>query len=155
VSIEVLIVEDKDAKFEAISAVVGSVAPKAVIHRARTVVEAERMVREPRWKLLLLDISMDISGDSRGALSGGHANLGGIDVVETMFYENIIIPTIVVTGFDYFIAAGPDEGTEYIGLSELEALVRGKMPVGYLGYVRYGVDGWVNSLIAACGGVVW
>jgi CheY-like chemotaxis protein len=146
----ILIVEDKDAKFAAIVAAARAVSSDHIIERAHTVVEAERLVRLGPWDLLLLDISMDISGTSRGMFGGGHANLGGLDIVETMFYEGLTIPTLVITGFDYFIASTVGESTEYIGLVELDQRVRAKMPTGYLGCVRYGSEDWSQRVIDAC-----
>jgi CheY-like chemotaxis protein len=151
----VLIVEDKSAKFADLKKVVESLSSRISIHRASTVIEAENMLEDREWNLLVLDISMDINGTSKGALGGGHANLGGLDIVETMYYEGIVIPTVIVTGLDYFISAEGSDGSEYIGLEELEALVRKKMPSGYLGCIRYGIDGWVERLQAACGVLKW
>ena len=150
-----LVVEDKDAKFHELKEAVEKLGQAVNVERASNVVAAENALEMTRFDLLVLDISMDISGTSKGAFGGGHANLGGLDIVDTMYYEGIVIPTIVVTGLDYFISQEGADGAEYIGLDELDSVIRKRMPNGYLGYVRYGVEGWAGRLRALCEGLKW
>lgn len=151
----VLIVEDKDAKFEDVKHLVEQLSSDVDIRRATTVVEAENMLTEKDWHFLVLDISMDINGTSKGALGGGHASLGGLDVVDTMYYEALTIPTIIVTGLDYFISPNDTEGSDYIGLDELDAMMSKRLSGQYLGCIRYGIDGWAARFKAACGVLAW
>ena len=141
-----LVVEDKDAKFEDLKAVLQRAKPHLAITRARTVTEADNLVSTGRWAIIFLDVSMDISGASKGAIGGGHANLGGVDVLDTMFYEGIEIPTIVITGFDYFIAAASGQDSEFIGLVELEQMAKERLQQSFLGCVRYGSPDWKAKL---------
>lgn len=152
---DVLIVEDKEAKFDDLKRVVEDVVPEATIVRATTVVEAENLLPQVTWSIVVLDISMDINGTSKGALGGGHASLGGLDVIDTMYYEGLEIPTVVVTGLDYFISSKNMEGADYIGLEELEKMVRDKLAGQYLGCIRYGIDGWSTRLKAAIEVMEW
>lgn len=151
----VLIVEDKDAKFEDLKHILERLSPDVDIRRAMTVVEAENMLTGGRWDFLVLDISMDINGTSKGALGGGHASLGGLDIVDTMFYESIEIPTVVVTGLDYFISANEKDGSDYIGLEELETMISQRLSGQYLGCIRYGIDGWAARFRTACEVIAW
>jgi CheY-like chemotaxis protein len=152
---DVLVVEDKDAKFRDIEQLLLGIRSDVVCVRARTVTEAENLLEARSWSVMVLDISMDINGTSKGALGGGHANLGGLDILDTLFYEGLSIPTIAVTGFDYFIASGSGEESTYIGLDELEGLVRARAQGGYLGCVRYGSEGWQQRFVKACSGIQW
>jgi CheY-like chemotaxis protein len=152
---DILIVEDKDAKFDDLKKVVEEAVPSAAITRATTVVEAENLLSQAAWSMIVLDISMDINGTSKGALGGGHASLGGLDVVDTMYYEGLEVPTVVVTGLDYFISSKNMEGADYIGLEELETMVRQKLASQYLGCIRYGIDGWSARFKTAFEVIEW
>jgi hypothetical protein len=149
----VLIVEDKDGKFQDLLTEVQAVFPDASVVRAQTVVEAERYLGTGSWDLLVLDVSMDISGASKGAFGGGHANLGALDILDTMFFEEIECPTVVVTGFDYFVAAGSGDEAEFLGIGDLADMVEKRLPRSYLGCLRYGREGWQVMLRTIIEGV--
>lgn len=148
-AMEILVVEDKDSKFSDVSSAIIQLFPDAKISRAQTVIEAENLLGAKPWAILVLDISMDINGTSRGRLGGGHANLGGLDILDGMYLEGVSIPTIVVTGFDYFPSPGIRDAADFIGLQELEQLVRRRLPGAFLGCLRYGISGWRDKFLKA------
>src|SRR5689334_8133576 len=117
----VLIVEDNDQKYLDIVQVFNACGELRVdVTRVRTEVEAEDLLSKA-WDLLVLDISMGISPGAVGPLRGGFASLGGMDIVEAMYLREIAIPTVIITGFDYFqaVAARYDEA-EMLNLKDIE-----------------------------------
>ena len=99
----ILVVEDQDGKYnDILGAISDSDIQSPLLERAKNVVDAEDSIISRTWDLLVLDISMDISPGSLGPLRGGHANLGGLDIIEQMYLLDVSIPTIIITGFDYF-----------------------------------------------------
>lgn len=148
--LHVLIVEDKDDKYrEVCAALTEYLATEIEIVRASTITEGEDRLEDRAWSLVVLDISMDISGASTGPIRGGHANLGGLDIIERMFLLGIDLPTVVVTGFDYFQSVGAREEAEFIDLDELNRRVQRHLGANYLGCLRYGVDGWQSQFVSA------
>jgi CheY-like chemotaxis protein len=145
----VLIVEDASDKFADVASVVlNFFGPNEVeICRAATVVEAEELSASRKWKLLLLDISMDIVASKSGRSQNGHASTGGMAVLERMYLLGNEVPTIIVTAFDAFresSAHREDEGM--LGLEDINLKAKQILHNKYLGSVRYGADEWENTL---------
>lgn len=145
----VLVIEDNDNKYAALREVLVSTIEHSEITRAKNVTEGEDFIRHGKWSLLILDVSMDIRGSSRGAIRGGHANMGGLDIVEGMYLTETVCPTIILTGFDYFQSTASGGRTELIGLGELEAKAKRFLKAEFYGCVRYGAVGWKEKLRAA------
>jgi CheY-like chemotaxis protein len=144
----VLIVEDVDHKFEDVLLVLSRGLGRSFDHvRARTVVEATDQIELERWDLVILDISMDIAPGSGGSVRDGHANLGGMDVIEHMFLLEVEVPTIILTGFDYFVKSGSESGSrEAQTIHDLERQARRFIGSRLLGCIRYGVTAWDHNL---------
>jgi CheY-like chemotaxis protein len=144
----VLIVEDVDHKFEEIIAAMNAPHRRPLeLVRAKTVVEATDHISQSCWDLLLLDISMDIAPGSGGPTRDGHANLGGMDVLEQMYLLGLEAPTVIITGFDYFVKTSADaEIHEAQTLADLERQARGWISSKLLGCIRYGAIGWEHRL---------
>jgi ActR/RegA family two-component response regulator len=152
----VLIVEDVDHKYEDVISALRDMAdrPREFV-RARTVVEAADLVKQSRWRLLVLDISMDIAPGSGGTLREGHANLGGLDILEQMYLLEREMPTVIVTGFDYFVRAySEDEIGDSHTLQDLEKQARAWIGNYLLGCVRYGSPNWADRLRELLGEVL-
>jgi hypothetical protein len=90
---------------------------------------------------------MNISSGSLGPLRGGFANLGGLDLLDRLFHLGLVVPTIIVTGFDAF-RSGDRKNSEYeiMGLPEIVDLARDRLGENLLGTVRYQTEGWERSL---------
>lgn len=144
----VLIVEDTDDKFTAVALVVAESFDKAVsIRRAATVVEAEELTAIEDWKLLVLDISMDIVASRSGRSQNGHASTGGMAVLERMYLLGREVPTVIVTAFDAFRAtASQREDDGILGLEDINRKAQQILGEKFLGSIRYGADGWENAL---------
>jgi hypothetical protein len=144
-----LIVEDVDHKFEDVLAILAKAIDRSFEYvRAKTVVEATDQIGLERWDLVILDISMDIAPGSGGSIRDGHANLGGMDVIEHMFLLEVEVPTIILTGFDYFVKSGSEsDNREAQTISALEIQARGLIGARLLGCIRYGVTLWDEHLI--------
>ncbi len=141
-----LIVEDVDQKFDDICDVVrGCLGEALEISRATHLNSAEDLLTEQPWDLLLLDLSMDITESKSFDFSSGHATLGGLDVLERMALLKIALPTVLVTGFDSF--QDTDRFQNAITyLKDIERLSLNWLGESYLGYVRYGPEGWDKKL---------
>lgn len=149
ISKKILVIEDNDAKFRALEAVLGDNQILGSPTRAKTVTEGEDCLERLSWDLIILDISMDIRGSSRGAMGGGHANLGGLDIAEGMYLARRTFPTIILTGFDYFQM--PTEGSRrtLVGLSEIEVRAKKFLKNHFIACVRYGASDWQRELTLA------
>lgn len=151
----ILVVEDAEYKFREVEALLrvrfGS---SFELVRSETVVEAEKQISKGPWDLVVLDISMDIAPGSSGGMRGGHANLGGMDVVEKMYLMEIERPTVILTGLDYFIMTNSEGMShETLDLSDIERQARQWLADKLLGCVRYGREGWSDLLLAAIKGI--
>jgi CheY-like chemotaxis protein len=144
----ILIVEDHDDKFEDIALVAQPLCPQgAFIHRSTTSVSAIQELNTNSWSLLLLDMSIDIRSGNVSVARGGHANLGGLDIIEYLYLFEVCLPTIIITGFDYFEAARSEERmTELVGLDKIAKTAKAKIGENFLGVVRYQDTGWRDDL---------
>ncbi|MBZ4402481.1 hypothetical protein [Myxococcus sp. AS-1-15] len=150
----VLAVEDNDPKWSRIEAVLRQGLGSIDVVRARDLRDAERLVEEGGWDLLILDISLDIrAGGDRGG-RGAHDYTGGLKIAGRMFYLECEVPTIVVTGFDAFPTAAPAAGHEVIlGLEDVGRQARRFLGHHLLGAVRFGSAGWDADLLELLKGV--
>jgi Response regulator containing CheY-like receiver, AAA-type ATPase, and DNA-binding domains len=145
----ILVVEDQDGKYnDILGAISDSDIQSPLLERAKNVVDAEDSIISRTWDLLVLDISMDISPGSLGPLRGGHANLGGLDIIEQMYLLDVSIPTIIITGFDYFQTFDDgQEQAEMLNLEDIEKKARERIKDNLLGCIRYGGPYWRSSFI--------
>lgn len=150
----ILGVEDNERKWARVEAVVQSVFDDAEIVRARDLKDAERLVEEGGWDLLVLDISLDIrSGGDRGG-RGAHDYTGGLKIAGRMYYLECEVPTIIVTGFDAFPSAALAAGHDVIlGLEDVGREARKFLGDYLLGSVRFGSPGWEANLSGLLKGI--
>ena len=139
----VLIVEDSDKKFEAVSQCVKQAHFGCEVVRASTMVEAEKLILTRIWSLIVLDVSMDIAPSRYGPKVRGQANVGGLAIARKMFLLDKEAPTIIVTAFDSFTAPGAGASrSEILGFEEY-------LPSSLVACLRYNVDGWRRSMMEA------
>lgn len=141
----VLVIEDEDTKFADIEAVLSGLNLECGVKvvRARTATEAESQIEISDIDLMVLDISLNISAGSLGPLRGGFANLGGLNVAERMYMYGRTLRTVLVTGFEYFPAAGTRQGSfDLISLEDIEVRAAEMFGDDLLGCVRYPSEGW-------------
>lgn len=143
----VLAVEDNDPKWSRVEAVIRKDLGQVEIVRARDQLDAERLVDQGGWHLLILDISLDIrAGGGRGG-RGGHDYTGGLKIAGRMFYLKCEMPTIIVTGFDAFPTSAAVSGQDVIlGLEDVGRQARKFLGDHLLGAVRFGPTGWETDL---------
>jgi DNA-binding LytR/AlgR family response regulator len=142
----ILAIEDNDDKFERVAAVTQIALPTATIFRARDLYEAEQAIEEEGWDLLLLDITLDLKRG--GARRPGTAQdyTGGLKIIAQMYYDEISVPTVIITAFDSFPAARNDGNGAVIGLEAVEREARSRLGDLLIGTVRHGPDGWEDEL---------
>jgi CheY-like chemotaxis protein len=141
----ILIIEDVDSKFADVRLLLAdNLGTDCQFRRASNLNEAEDAIVEEGWDLVIVDLSMDINGS--GSVQGaGHATLGGLDVLERMSLLKLDHPVILVTGFDSF--QDPDRFDNAImNLADIDGLAVSWLGKSYVGYVRYGPDGWAKRL---------
>ena len=149
--IHILVVEDDDEKYSKIEGFIETLPnfTRLRVQRAKTVVDAEEYFNDKPPDLLVLDISMNISAGSHGPLRGGHANLGGLDILEKLYLLDKEVDTIVVTAFDYFKAPGSRAGDfDLIGLDTINDKAAALIGERLLGCVRYGSEQWLEYFSA-------
>lgn len=144
----ILAVEDNETKWSRVETVLRQGLGDVEIVRARDLRNAERLVEEGGWDLLILDISLDIrAGAGRGG-RGAHDYTGGLKVAGRMFYLECEVPTIIVTGFDTFPSAASSAGDDVIlGLEDVGRQAKKFLGDHLLGAVRFGSAGWAPDLI--------
>lgn len=144
----ILIVEDVDTKYRDVLTELESHVPGHFHTRAENLNDAEDLLMEGAWSLLLLDLSMDIAASGSMDLGSGHATLAGLDVVERVALLKLRVPIIIVTGFDSF--QDPDRFDNTImSMADVDTIVRSLIGDLYFGCVRYGQENWRGELGSA------
>jgi hypothetical protein len=138
---KILVIEDADGKWETVAAVLQRVLPTAEVHRARDLFEGEREIAQPGWDLLVLDMSLDIRTGA-GRASAAHDFTGGLKIVGRMYYDELEVPTIILTGFDSFPTTRTNGDGVMMGLESVEAEATRKLGDHLIGLVRYLSNGW-------------
>ena len=145
----VLAVEDSPVKWADVAQVVRPLLPAGcdLVH-VGNMASARQHIMQGGWDLLLLDVSLDVNERS-GGNRGAKEFTGGLQLASRMHYLDKSIPTIVITGFETFVAARPQAEQDMIlGLQDVERTMRGYLGEDVIGMVRYGNPGWQEELTA-------
>jgi len=144
---KVLAIEDNDAKWSRVEAVLRGRLGDFHLARACDLHTAEMLIEDGGWDLLVLDMSIDIrSGAGRGG-RGTHDYTGGLKIASRMFYNECEVPTIIVTGFDAFpTGAAVAEQDVILGLEDIQRQARKHLGDHLLGAVRFGATDWEDHL---------
>lgn len=143
----VLIVEDGEEKWTQVSHVLREALPGATQERARDLFEAEKALTQKPWDLLILDISLDIRKGG-GRAGAAHDYVGGLKILGRMYYDELDIPTIIVTGFDSFPSVRTNGDGVMLGLEDLEREAARHLACNHVGTVRHGPEGWDDEFHA-------
>jgi hypothetical protein len=146
---KVLAIEDSDPKWERVESVIRRCLGEVEITRAKDLHDGERLVEEPGWNLLILDISLDIrAGGGRGG-RGAHDYTGGLKIAGRMYYQECEVPTIIVTGFDAFpTGAATHQNDVILGMEDVNREAGKLLRDHLLGSVRFGSGDWEDQLAA-------
>ena len=151
---QVLIIEDSDVKFREVQRVLAAAAgPDVTSLRAATIEEANREIARGIWRLVILDISMDIKSSTAGRGAGGHDTTGGLKIAERMFYLEQDAPIVIVTAFDAFPSGAGRRGS-VLGLQDVVDEASSLLGDLLVGWVRYGEEGWATQLTDLVRGVL-
>ncbi len=142
----VLVIEDNDDKYERMAEVTACTFLGASIVRGCDLYEAGRLIAEERWDLLLLDMTLDLRRGGAQRPSVAQDYTGGLKIIGQMYYDEIAVPTAIITGFDSFPTARSDGNGVVLGLEAVEREARGRLGGLLLGTVRHGPDGWEDKL---------
>lgn len=140
----VLVVEDGDDKWTDVARAVREVLPGASLRRARDLFEAEKALDEIAWDLLVLDVSLDIRAGG-GRAGAAHDYVGGLKILGRMYYNELEIPTIIVTGFDSFPSVRTNGHGVMLGLEDLQREASHYLAGNHIGTVRHGPETWANE----------
>jgi CheY-like chemotaxis protein len=128
----ILLVEDEGPKRENIRSLLKQMALLDGVYEARSVGSAVRALRNRRYDLVILDMSLptfDIEADASGGRPQG---FGGVEVLRYMDRFKIETPSIVLTAFEAF-----GEGGKELDLRSLEETVRRDHPRTFADLVFY------------------
>lgn len=145
---KILAIEDNDDKFNRVAELTTIACPSSSLARACDLFEAERMIEEPGWDLLLLDMTLDLKRGGAIRPSSAQDYTGGMKIIGQMYWDELVVPTIIITAFDSFPASREDGNGAVIGLEAVEGEARDKLGDLLIGTVRHGPDGWEEELLA-------
>lgn len=145
---EVLVIEDSEGKWKEVQQFfVDHFGGQVALTHAATLVDAEDAVAQRTWDLVLLDVSMDIAASATGRKGGGHDPLGGLGVASKMYLLGKEAPTVIFTGFTSFPSGeSKREGSQILGLEDVEARAKQVLGAALLGCIRYGDADWKERL---------
>lgn len=146
--LKILFVEDDSRKAEEVLDVLKECGISASqVDQAATAVEAAHKLVGTH-DLLLLDISMNISKGSLGPMRGGHANLGGMDILEELYLEGRSIRTIIITGFSAFKTSNSLYGDyDQVGLDAIKERALFLLKNDFIGAVSFGQPKWKENFL--------
>jgi hypothetical protein len=76
--------------------------------------------------------------------------LGGLEIVERLWLLGIEVPTVVLTGFDYFRAPGKRlHAPEAYNLADLELKLKTFLGSKLIAFVKYGSRAWKDEFRSA------
>ncbi len=143
----VIAIEDNDAKWSRVEEILRTSLPTAEINRARDLFEGEREISVPGWDLLILDMSLDIRAGA-GRPGAAHDYVGGLKILGKMYYDELEIPTIIITGFDSFPTVRTNGDGVMLGLEDIETEASKRLGGHLIGTVRHLSEGWEARLKA-------
>jgi len=139
----VLVVEDNDSKWSRLREVVeGALPPETLLVRACDIFEANLRIEEGGWDLLLLDMTLDLRRGGRSLPD----YTGGLKVIAKMYYDDMLVPTLIVTGFDSFPTSRSNGDGVVLGLEAVEYEARRHLGDLLKGTIRHGPEGWDRIL---------
>lgn len=136
----ILIVEDDITKSSQIENCLSVFFSSSIITKAMSYNSGIEVLEKEEFDLLILDMSMTTYDNGLGR----HRSFAGRDILYEMERLDIIIPTIIITGFSYF-----GEGAERINFDELDIKLSNEFETVYLGMIRYDSSylDWEQELI--------
>jgi CheY-like chemotaxis protein len=143
---KILVIEDNDDKFERVSVVAKAALPAASLARACDLYEAERAIDEEHWDLLLLDMTLDLKRGGARRVGTAQDYTGGLKIIGQMYYDDRLIPTVIITAFDSFPMSRSDGNGSVVGLESVEIQAQSRLGDLLIGTVRHGPDNWENEL---------
>ena len=143
----ILVVEDSEPKWARVEELILGSLPMADVTRARDLFEGEQAIATPGWDLLVLDMSLDIRADA-GRAGAAHDYVGGLKILGKMYYDELEVPTIIITGFDSFPTVRTNGDGVMLGLEDIEAEASRKLGDYLLGTIRHLSEGWEDKFKA-------
>ena len=113
-NLSVLVIEDDEFKRKRIAQVISEIMPHSILILERAVNSGLKAIVEKSPDLILLDMSLTTFDVGPNEPGGRPQNFGGMEVLRQMDRLSIVIPTIVITQHERFVAGG-----EEVNLSSL------------------------------------
>jgi len=149
---QILVVEDNEVKFKAISKFLTNHYSCTIKHTANEEETYIALDHSP-WDLLLLDMTFHVSAGE------GHESdkeqLAGVNILQYMLAEKLKSPVIVVTRHTMFSG---DDGFNISTIAELDETMKLAFPNIYKGVIKYDVDdvagaGWQQEMTKKIKGI--
>lgn len=142
----VLIIEDNDDKYDKVAEIASESLPDASFERACDLYEAELQIENESWALLLLDMTLDLRRGGTQRTGAAQDYTGGLKIIGQMYYDDIPVPTIIITGFDSFPTSKNGGDGVVLGLEAVESQARARLGDLLIGLVRHGPETWEGEL---------
>lgn len=128
----VLLVEDDANKIHEIELFCRSIDVSLNVERSYNTGLRYILNNSERLELLLLDMNIPTFTISAGSTGGRRRMYGGKDILWQMSRRKILIPSVIITQFDWF-----DDGTKQFTLSELTQELRAIPNIMFLDTIFY------------------
>jgi DNA-binding NarL/FixJ family response regulator len=141
--VNVLIIDDSEYKIAELRAFLETFARDVSIATAKSYQTAQKALKENRFDLVLLDMTLPTSEKASGELEGRDRIYGGRDLLAEMEFNDIQAKVILVTQFDKF-----GEPPHSITLDTLLSQLKKRFSDRFVGGVYYNnVDSrWIDNL---------
>lgn len=142
--IHALLVEDESPKLAHIRRFMRESFSNISVSDARSVSTALEVIEDDSFDLLLLDMSLPTFDVGQGEHGGRPQGFGGIEILRHIAMAGIVLPTIVLTGYEAF----PDEAGALIDLDTLRQRMTEEFPETVIAVVHFNssLDDWRASL---------
>jgi CheY-like chemotaxis protein len=144
----ILVVEDDAVKLRSIVQFLKAVVADATIFETESLYAGLKVAEQERIDVVILDMTLPNYSQSAAESGGSIYDLGGLEFVNQLYEEDLVVPVIVVTQYERF-------GDEELRREDIDAMLRKSYGKNYLGFVFYqsSVTGWQEQLAALLVGV--
>jgi DNA-binding NarL/FixJ family response regulator len=135
----ILIVEDNENKLSRIRLFMEERYNDCFIDEAHSFSSGRRKVFDPKWDLIILDMSLPAYDITHTESGGDKKPIAGKNIIKRMKNREVFIPTVVITQFETF-------DDEKISLTSLNQEFEQSYQDIWKGTIYYGNDDWENEL---------
>jgi len=140
----ILFIEDDNNKILDVKQYLEEIIEKLKVDVVHSYHSGIKALTTKEYNLLLLDMSIPTREDSGNSLNVHFEKFGGYLVLKEMQRKKVMLPTILITMFDYF-----GDSDNSIKLDELDNELRVRFSTNYKGAVFYSAnsENWKTDLL--------